>query len=145
MRIDAEQAIAAPPEAVFARLADFEMFERRAERRGIPVERVDRDPPGWRIGVDWRGMSYTVDLQVETVTPPAGYTASVKTRGVGGSAVIDVAPHAGGSLLSVAVDVAGRGLAGRVVLQTLAFARPALEGRLKRALAKLAAEIEAAA
>lgn len=142
MRIEAEQAIAAAPEAVFARIADFEMFEARAERRGIPVERLDHDPPGWRIGVTWKGIAYTVDLQVETVTPPEGYTASVVTRGAEGTAEIGIVPDTSGSRLSVAVDVEGQGFAGRVVMQTLGFARPALEGRLRGALGRLAAEIE---
>jgi carbon monoxide dehydrogenase subunit G len=144
MRIEAEQHVAAPPEAVFARLADFESFEARAGRRGIPVERLENDLPGWRIGVDWHGMSYAVDLQVQTVTPPEGYSASVATRGVDGTAVIAIAPQDGGSRLRVTISADGRGVAGRMVLQTLGFARPILEGRLSRALSKLAGEIEAA-
>lgn len=144
MRIEATQPVMAPPEAVFARMADFEMFEARARRRALPVERLAHDPPAWRIGVDWRGMAYSVELAVETVTAPSGYVANVAARGVGGSAVIDILPRAPGSLLLVALDLWGQGLAGRMAMQTLGFARPMLEGRLQGALAKLAAEIETA-
>ena len=142
MRVGATQRVAAPSETVFARLADFDMFEERARRRNIPVSRLANDPPAWRIGVDWKGMSYTVDLNVVSVSPPEGYTADVATRGVGGSAVIDIAEDGAGSVLSVALDLEGKGFAGRMVMQTLSFARPALVGRLEGALAKLAREIE---
>ena len=145
MRIAAEQAIAAPPETVFGRLADFPMFEERARRRHLPVERLTDDPPAWRIGAEWRGMSYDVELRVETVTPPEGYTAAVAARGVEGQARIRIVPDGDGSVASVAVDFDARGLAGRMLMQTLQFARPMLEGRLKGALAKLAAEIEGGA
>jgi hypothetical protein len=142
MRIEARQPVAAAPETVFARIAHFEMFEERARRRSVPVERLADDPPAWRIGVDWRGLAYSVELQVETVTAPSGYTANVLTRGVGGSAAVDIAPADRGSLLSVALHLEGQGMAGRMVMQSLSFARPALEGRLRSALAKLASEIE---
>ncbi len=145
MRIEAVQSVAASPDAVFARLADFEMFEARAQRRGIPVDRLADDPPAWRIGVEWKGLSYKVDLAVVTVEPPKGYTANVATRGVSGSARIDIAEDGAGSVLSVALALEGRGLAGRMVMQTLNFARPVLVGRLESALAKLAEEIEAGA
>ena len=145
MRIAARQRIAAAPEAVFARLADFEMFEARAARRGIPVERLADDPPAWRIGVDWHGIRQEVDLKVRRVTPPEGYAAHVETRGMGGDARIEIVEEGKGSLLSVVLELEGHGFAGRMLMQTLSFARAALEGRLAGALAKLAAEIEGGA
>ena len=143
MRLEVTQAVAAPPEAVFARLADFPGFEARARRRRIPVKRLSDDPPAWHIGVDWHGFSQEVELHVVWIRPPEGYEAALATRGLDGTARVTVVPAPGGSRLTVALEVGSRGFAGRLVLQTLAFARPALEARLKGALARLAAEVEA--
>jgi hypothetical protein len=142
VRLEAAQIVEAPPEVVFHRLADFEMFEDRAARRGMPVKRLTADPPAWRIGVDWRGLLHEVDLMVHDIAAPRGYVARVATRGIDGDAAVEIAPRDPGSLLSVALRLDGQGFAGRMLLQTVNFARPMLEGRLKGALARLAAEIE---
>jgi carbon monoxide dehydrogenase subunit G len=142
MRIEASRRVAAGPEAVFARLTDFPGFEARARARQLPVERLSEAPPAWRIGVSFRGMDYPVELRVGSVTPPEGYVAELATRGMGGTADVRIEPEGDGSLLSVTLDVAGRGLAGRAALQAVALARPLLETRLAGALARLAAEIE---
>jgi hypothetical protein len=110
----------------------------------MPVERLAENPPAWRIGVDWRGLLHEVDLMVQDIAAPRGYTARVATRGIDGDAAVAIAPRDPGSLLSVALRLDGQGFAGRMLLQTVNFARPMLEGRLEGALARLAAEIEAA-
>ena len=145
MRLNARRPVAAPPDAVFDRLADFSMFEARAERRGIPVDRIASDPPAWRIGVDWRGVAHEVELHVLSVARPEGYDARVATRGVSGMAAVDIRAGGPGTLLAVDLQLRGEGFAGRMVLQTLTFARGMLQARLDGALGKLALEIEAGA
>lgn len=142
MRIEAEQRVAAPPESVFDRVADLAGFEERARRRGMPVERLADDPPAWRLGVDWHGITAAVELGVEALDAPRSYVVGMATRGVGGCATVEVVPDAGGSILRVRIDAEPSGMKGRMLVQTLRLALPKLEGRLSDVLARLAAEIE---
>jgi hypothetical protein len=143
IRIAAAHRVSASPDEVFARMADFDMFEALARRRSVPVERLGGEPPAWRIGVEWKGLAYVVELRVRTMTAPGGYLADVATRGIEGCAAVDIRPDGDGSVLRVAVDLGSLGVRGRMVVETLGLARPMLEGRLRGALARLAGEIEA--
>jgi hypothetical protein len=140
MRIEVAEQVAAPPAAVFARAADFDAFEAWARRRGLPVERVAEDPPAWRVGVTWRGLALSVDLAVDALDAPRRYAVSGEARGVDGRAAVEVVPGPAGSVLSVRIELRGRGVAGRMLMQPLRLARPVLEGRIRGALAALAAE-----
>jgi hypothetical protein len=142
MRIEVEQQVAAPPEAVLARAADFAGFEARARRRGLPVERLADDPPAWRLGVTWHGHVHGVLLRIEGPVLPKGYRVAAEVRGIDALCVVDVALDGVQSMLSVRIDLAGRGIAGRMLMKTLGPARPVLEDRLRGALARLAAEME---
>lgn len=142
MRIDVAQPIAAPPDAVFARVADFGALEARARRRGLPLERLSDDPPAWRVGVSWHGITRSVDLRIEPHDGRQAFGVAAATRGVDGGAVVDVAATGEGSLLSVGIDLQPHGMAGRMLLRTLDLARPVLETRLRAALTRIAAEIE---
>ena len=143
MKLSAVQDIAAPPEAVFARIADFERFESRARARGAEVRPLTgAGRPGWSVSVDWQGVRRTADLVVETITPPEGYTLGLSTRGIAGTGAVTLMPAGSGTRLTLALDLGATTFAGRLLMQTLTFARPALEGALSRRLAKLAAEVE---
>ena len=53
MKLTTRQDIEAPLDFVYARLTDFDHFERMAMRRGAEIERTDRlKTPG--IGMAWR-------------------------------------------------------------------------------------------
>lgn len=147
MRLKVTQDIAAPPERVFDRVADFAHFEERAVARGAEVRPLATDDGlGWQVLFDWHGARREVDVRVETIDRPRGYEASVVTRGVRGTSEVSVTPLEGGpTRLVVALDLGATSFAGQLVMQTLSFARPALEARLSRRLSDLAREIEAGA
>jgi hypothetical protein len=145
MKLHVTQDFAVPREQVFDRVADFARFEERAQARGAEVLPLTEEHRlGWRILFDWRGLRHEVDMVIESIERPEGYTAWIGTRGISGTGAISTAPRNGGSRLTIDLDLNATSFAGRLVMQTLGFARPALEARLKRRLESLAQELETA-
>ncbi len=143
MRLSVTQDFAAPPEAVFDRVADFARFEDRARDRGAEVlPLASEEGLGWCVFFEWHGMRHEVDLVIEAIERPDGYSARVATRGITGTGAITLRPlERRFTRLYADFDLGATTFAGRLVMQTLGFARPALEARLRRRLAQLADEI----
>lgn len=150
MRISARRDIDAPPEAVFAALADFARYEGQARSNGIEVVRLDEgdgpDGAAWRIGAQIRGIHRAIEARVVSYVPPEQLAVQAESDGL--SALIDgevVARAPDRSTLHVRIDLTSSTLKARLVLPSLKLARGALAERLDHQLDRLARSIEATA
>ncbi len=145
MKLHVTQDFRAPVETVFDRVADFARFEERARARGAEVLPLASEMGlGWCVLFDWHGMRHEVDLVIEEIERPTGYNARLATRGINGTGAISLDEvEVGLTRLSARFDLQATTFAGRLVMQTLGFARPALEARLSRRLEDLARELAA--
>ena len=144
MKLTVTQDFNAPPEAVFDRIADFAHFEDRARERGadvLPLTTPER--LGWRVLFHWHGIHHELDLTIEEYERPSGYVVGIDGGAIAGTGEMALSPLGNGSTrLDSTFDLRATSLGGRLVMQTLGFARPALEARLKRKLEQLAAELD---
>ncbi len=148
MKLTSRQDIEAPGERVFAVLADFDIWERAALRRGIEVARTDtlsRPGPGmtWRAQFSARGKRRQIDLRLTRLDAPSvlGFTLdSALFTGTGSIEVYDLA--ASRSRVNVAVEIKPRTLSARLLMQSMRLARSKIERRFDARVAAMATDVE---
>ncbi|MEL6169633.1 MAG: SRPBCC family protein [Pseudomonadota bacterium] len=146
MKLSTRQDVAAPIDTVFARVTDFQRFERQAMRRGISVTRADPPAgapgPAWAADVTYRGRKRALDVFIETVEPTERCTALTLTSGVEcrlEARLIALSPAE--TRMMVSIDMRPRTMAGRMFLQTLKLAKSTLAKRFEDRVAAFATEI----
>lgn len=147
MHFSSRQDIDAPIAFVFTRMTDFKSFERQALRRGADVRRVDKlaSPGvgmGWLANFSFRGKEREVRVEIVEFDQPNGYKAKATSSGIDSDVVVDLVPLSRGrTRLSVSIDLAGKSLGARLMLQSLKLAKGNLNSRFQKRVRTMALDI----
>lgn len=147
MKFSTREDIDAPIETVYARVSDFDAFERRMLRRGIDVTRDERVPPGvvgsrWKAKIDWRGRKYDLDAELVSLEPGQAYAIESSSNGIVCMGVVDlVALSKSRTRLFVSLDLKPTTLSSRLFMQSLRLAKGTLDKRFKARVAEFAGGI----
>lgn len=148
MKLNTRQDIEAPVEFVHAQIADFEMWERAALRRGAEVTRDDPDrTPGpgtwWDARFRFRGRDRALRLTLLRHEP--GQHLAFRAEGASAEAnmTLDLVElGARRTRVVVGVQITPRTMAARLFLQGLKLAGKRVQQRFDGRVAQLAAQIE---
>ena len=148
MRFTTKQDIEAPVAFVFKTLADFDVWERAAMRRGAEIERTDTLTQAgagmsWTSRFSYRGRARAVDLRLVTFDAPAQLAFAGQSAAVEGTAAVDMMEMSSRrTRIHVVAEVTPRTLAARLFLQSLRLARARVDRKFEQRVAQLAADIE---
>ena len=148
MKLTTRQDIEAPLDVVYARLTDFDHFERMAMRRGAEVERTDslKTPgPGmaWRLRFAYRGKPRKVMVRFTDGEPESHLEMGFESPSIEGMTRIElVALSARRTRLALVSEVRPKTLAARLVLQSMRLAKGRIQRKYDVAAGKLANMIE---
>lgn len=148
MKMATREDIAAPIEAVFEQLADFEGFERAAMRRGAEVVRTDTltaSGPGmaWRAGFTYRGRARKVSIDLADFEAPERIRAMVISTGVEVELVVDlVAMSRTRTRMNLSLDLRPRTIPARLMVQSMKLARQTVLKRFRKRVGDYASDIE---
>ncbi|MFD1509991.1 SRPBCC family protein [Lacimonas salitolerans] len=148
MKFASKEDIAAPIDAVFAMVSDFDSFERAAMRRGAEVQRTDNmRVPGvgmaWRAKFMLRGRERKMGVTLSTYDPPNQLVFDGTSPNIEGQMVIDlVALSRQRTRMSVSLKLTPKTLAARLLIQSLKLARSNLTRKFHLRVADFAKDIE---
>lgn len=129
------------PEEVFARLADFSRYVRKAEARGARVRVTEAPVFGWVAAFEWNGAARDVKGEVVRFDPPRGFAAEMAAGGVEGTIAVEVIPvDAARSQVRVAMEWRPVTIPGRLLVQSLKLVKGRLDERFAARVAELAQE-----
>jgi uncharacterized protein YndB with AHSA1/START domain len=148
MKLTTRQDIEAPLEFVYARLTDFDHFERMAMRRGAEVERTDRlRTPGigmaWRLKFTFRNRLRTVLVRFADAEPGSHLAWAFDSPSLEGTARVDlVSLSARRTRMTIVSDARPKTLAARLVMQSMRLAKGRIQRKFDVAAGQLANMIE---
>ncbi|MTJ05414.1 MAG: SRPBCC family protein [Sediminimonas qiaohouensis] len=148
MKFSTKEDVDAPISKVFDTLADFEMIERAAMRRGVEVQRTDTlSKPGigasWHAKFNMRGKQREVDIFVPSYDPPNEITMHSQLQGLQSEMKIElVALSRQQTRLSVVANLKPTTLSARLLVQSLKMARTKLNKRFRERVADYARELQ---
>ena len=145
MKFSTREDIEVPVDDVFARIADFDTFERMALRHGAQVTRRDGPGPGttWQVRADIRGKPREMRIALVRLDAPDGLTVDIASAGIVGALVVElVALSRSRTRMRVALEVRPQTLSARLSIQSARLARGTLTKRYKGRIAQFAREIE---
>ncbi len=148
MKLTTRQDIEAPLDFVYAKLTDFDHFERMAMRRGAEVERTDKlRNPGvgmtWRLRFVFRNRPRTVQARFAEAEPGSHLGWAFDSPMMEGVARIDlVALSPRRTRMTIVSEVKPKTLAARLVIQSMRLARGRVQRKFDLAAGKLAHLIE---
>ena len=148
MELTTNEDIEAPLDAVFAMVADFDVLERSALRRGIEVRRTDRmhEPgPGmaWATTFAFRGKTRTARIELTRYEAPELLTFAATSGGLDIGVRIDlVALSRSRTRLTMKVSSRPRTLSARLLMQSVKLAKGNLAKRFRVRIADYAKDIE---
>ncbi len=137
MKFTSREDIEAPIEAVYARLTDFDQFERLALRRGASVRRIGQGVVGegtaWDVAFTFRGKERRMKAELQEMEEPNFLRFHSVSSGISGDTFIELVPLSPKrTRLSVAIELAAKSLTSRLLLQSMKLARGSLEQRLNK-------------
>jgi len=146
MKFNAREDIEAPIDVVFARLTDFDQFERQALRRGASVRRTSNGPvetgSGWDIAFTFRGKERRMRAELAELDQPNFLQVAFQSSGIVGETKVDLVPLSPRrTRLSVSIDLSAKTLSSRLLLQSLKLARGTLAQRFKKRVASFADDV----
>lgn len=148
MKFETREDIEMPLEALFARISDFEGYERAAMRRGAEVVRVDNlRAPGegmrWKAAFDMRGKRRDVEVVLSEYDVPNAMTFDAESQGLDVKMLVElVALSRARTRLSIAITLAPKTLSARLLVQSLKLARGNIAKRFKLRVADFAKDVE---
>lgn len=148
MKLTTRQDIEAPIEVVFAAVTDFDNFERQGLRRGAEIARQDPGgAPGvgsrWTIRAPFRGRSRDFAATISHYEPPIALAVDTATSGLDGLVLAElVALSPRRTRLQFAVELKPSSLSGRILVQSLRFARATLRARMDSRAQQFARTVE---
>ncbi|APG45931.1 SRPBCC family protein [Phaeobacter porticola] len=148
MDFSSKEDIEAPIAEVFQAITDFESMERMALRRGVDVQclgDVQRPDKGlaWDVWFQFRGKQRNLHLSLEGYEPVTQMIISGAGSGLDGAMEVElVALSPQRTRLSVALSLAPKTLAGRLLVQSLKLAKTRLNRGFKKRVAEFARQTE---
>lgn len=148
MKLSVRQDIDAPIETVFARLADFDAWQRAAMRRGASVVRTDglsqtARGMSWVVDFTYRGRPRRLQVLLDECVAPTRLALSGSGPNVAGTVMVDLTaliPHR--TRMIVRLEVRPKTLVARLFLQSLKLARARVDARFRTRVAQLVEKIE---
>ena len=146
MKFNAREDIEAPIDVVFARLTDFDQFERQALRRGASVRRVTNGPiqtgSGWDIAFTFRGKERRMRAELADIEQPNSMRIAFQSSGIVGDTLVDLVPLSPRrTRLSVSINLSAKTLSSRLLLQSFKLARGTIAQRFKKRVASFADDV----
>ena len=147
MKFSTREDIDAPIEHVFAKVTDFQTFERAAMRRGAQVKRTDGQDvvgPGmaWQAEFDFRGKKRTMDIVLEDFESPTELEFAATSGGLTGTCEIElIALSPKKTRMKLVVDLKPQTLSARLLVQSLKLAKGKIENRLQTRVAEFSGEV----
>lgn len=147
MKISTREDIDAPIAHVFAKVSDFQNYERAAMRRGVQVRRIngqDITGPGmaWQAEFDFRGKRRTMDIVLEDYEAPTELKFAATSGGLTGTCEIElIALSPGKTRMKLVVDLKPQTLSARLLVQSLKLAKGRIETRLQTRIAEFSADV----
>jgi hypothetical protein len=140
MKFSTRQDIEASADFVFQQLTDFDGFERQAMRRGAQVQRKAPSQPiavgsSWELSLPFRGKQRDVHAQIVTLDAPNQLNGLGLSGGLSMSVDIELVPlSAQRTRVTYGLDVTPKNLSSRILVQSMKFAKTALQRRFERRL-----------
>ena len=146
MKFTAKEDVDAPIEAVYARLTNFEQYERQALRRGASVRRLTSGEPqpgtSWDIAFTFRGKERRLHAELVELDEPNAIRLNSVASGINGDTQVDLVPLSPRTTrVSVVIELSAKSLSSRLMLQSLKLARGTLQGRLEKRMAAMAEDV----
>lgn len=147
MKLSTREDIEAPIDFVFARVTDFDAFERRALRQGAHVTRqgdgtVDVGTV-WDINFNFRERERNVQATLTRLDAPHDIKVESISDGLTAQTDVEVvALSPGRTRLIVGFEMRARTLTARLLLQSLKLAKGKLTKRFKARVLDFAEDIE---
>ena len=148
MQVTGTEDVAAPVDHVFAQLTDFEMFERRALRRGIDVRRMFRGPmpeigEGWEAKFRFRGKERTAKIALAAYEAPQDLQFSGASGGLETLTQIELVPLSPNKTrVNLVFKMHPKTLSARLLVQSLKLARSNINKKMKARMQEYARDIE---
>ena len=147
MKFSTREDVAAPIDAVFADLSNFEHYERQALRRGAQVRRLDQGPYqtglSWDVRFKFRGKDRKLIANLTHFDAPNFVQVDSQAAGIEGVTLIELVPLSPSrTRIAASVELRARTLTARLVLQSLKLAKSNLTNRFKKRVADYAVAIE---
>lgn len=135
MKFATREDIEAPIDHVWGAVTDIEGFEKQAMRRGADLVRVDTLPrPGvgaeWDLKFQFRGKMREIESRLVEFEKPHALRLDSKTGGLEGDLRVElVALSPRKTRLAISLQLKPSNLSGRLLVQSLKFARGNLQKR----------------
>lgn len=148
MKFSTREDIEAPIEHVFARVTDFQSFERQALRRGADVQRLDSslvpmEGSAWQFSFKFRGKDRKMKASIAKMDAPNLLKFETIASGIHGMSTIElVALSLNRTRFSIEIDLTPQGLSARLLLQSLKLAKTNLSRKFKLRVADFAEDVE---
>tara|TARA_R110002051_G_scaffold1008_6_gene4979 strand:- start:16945 stop:17412 length:468 start_codon:yes stop_codon:yes gene_type:complete len=148
MKFSTREDIEAPIDYVYARVSDFNGFERQALRRGADVQRlgassVVQQGAAWDIAFKFRGKDRKMKATIANLDQPTLLRVETNASGIDGETVIElVALSRNRTRVSVMIELSPKSLSARLLLQSLKLAKSNLTRKFKLRIAEFAEDVE---
>lgn len=145
MEFSSSEDIAAPLDAVFAELSDFDAIERQILRRGVQIERHGDINRGmsWDAKFSFRGKSRDAKIDLTDHTPPESMEFQSVSSGLKVLSRVDFVPLSRTrTRVSVRVTLEPRTLSARLLVQSMKLARNKLNTRFAKRMKDFARDLE---
>ncbi|MFN4130367.1 MAG: SRPBCC family protein [Paracoccaceae bacterium] len=148
MHLSSRTDIEAPIDFVYAAMADFDVWERAAMRRGADVNRTDklRAPGvgmGWHVVFRFRGKDRTVDIRLTGLEPDTRLGFAGKGHMVEGDMSVElVSLTPKRTRMVLHSEVRPLTIAARLFLQSMKLAKGRVQTKLNQQLQDLGVDLE---
>lgn len=145
MEFASSEDIAAPLDAVFAELSDFDAIERQILRRGVQIERHGDFNSGmsWDATFSFRGKSRDAKITLTDYTPPDHMEFQSVSSGLTVQSRVEFVPLSRTQTrVSVRVTLDPRTLSARLMVQSMKLARNKLNARFAKRMKEFARDLE---
>lgn len=146
MKFSTREDIEAPVAEVFARVVDFDHFERQILRRGAQVSRLD-DLAASGVGMTWktrvpvRGRQREIVSEITELSEPTRMVIASQSAGVDSTFLVELlALSRTRTRLRVTLDLRPTNFSARLFVQSLKLAKASLNRRFAERVATFAAE-----
>ena len=148
MKFSSREDVEVPIARVFGMLADFEVFERSAIRRGADVQRLgDHDVPhvgqSWQARFSYRGKERNSKIELTKYAAPTDMVFEGQSGGLLTTLMLElVALSPNRTRITVGFEIKPRTLPARLFVQSMKLAKATLNKRFRLRVAEYAKDIE---
>ncbi|MEO0678337.1 MAG: SRPBCC family protein [Pseudomonadota bacterium] len=148
MKFSSREDVELPIERVFDAVTDFDMFDRRALRRGAEVSRTD--PPtgkgegtSWDVSLQFRGRERELQAQVTEYSQPESMAIKSQSGGLKIDLTVAlVALNPQKTRVIIGLELTPSNLSARLLVQSLKLAKASLSKRFSTAITDYARSLE---